>query len=127
LSGEEKPPTRGIKSEEEILLLFHMLESKGDIATWKNFLDNPVLSPLKLFEKGQKELFLRTISAFARFEEWKSLYSLIKDCLSHRDETGRQSWLASDWTVWKTFIEAASHERETQIEYALVLCFRNNC
>jgi len=116
LSGEDKTPTRGIKSEEEILLLFDMLESKSDIATWKGFIDSPVLGPLRLFEKGQKDLLLRTISVFALFNEWKSLYSLIKDCLVHQDENGRQSLLASDWTVWRAFIQAASHERDTRIE-----------
>jgi hypothetical protein len=125
LSSGENPPTRGIKSEEEILLLFEMLEAKADIATWKRFLDNPLLSPLKLFKQGQKELFLRTLSVFARFGEWSSLYSLVKDCLNHRDGSGRQSLLASDWVVWKTFIDAASHEQETQIEYAVVVPFRN--
>lgn len=109
--NDPKPP-RGLQSEEEILLLFDMLESKGDIATWKTALDSPLLDPRRLFQAGQKDLFLRTVSVFARFGEWQAVYTLVKDCLSWKD--GDQlSLLASDWSVWERWVEAAAHVQDS--------------
>ncbi|MBE3045732.1 hypothetical protein IMZ48_24940 [Candidatus Bathyarchaeota archaeon] len=111
-------PVRGIHSEEEMLLYFDMLESRGDISLLKDALQGPLLSPLKQFRQGRKEIFLRAVRVLSAAKEWAMVYSLTKDCLSEKDELGRTSLLASDWGVWKSLVEAASHILSTDPEYA---------
>lgn len=102
-------PARGIQSEEETLLYFDMLESRGDFALLRDVLKSPLLDPLKQFRLGRKEIVLRAVRVLSQAKEWETVYSLIKDCLSEKDEQGRPSLLASDWNMWKSLIEAAAH------------------
>lgn len=116
--GEKDVPVRGIHSEEETLLYFDMLESRGDLALLKDALRGPLLSPLRQFRLGRKEIFLRAVRVLSTAKEWGMVYTLIKDCLSEKDEQGRPSLLASDWSVWKSLVEAATHVLSTDPEYA---------
>lgn len=106
-------PARGIQSEEETLLYFDMLESRGDFAQLGDALKGPLLDPLKQFCLGRKEIVLRAVRVLSGAREWETVYSLIKDCLSEKDEQGRPSLLASDWSIWKNLVEAASHTVST--------------
>ena len=102
-------PARGIQTEEETLLYFDMLESRGDFTLLRDALKSPLLDPLKQFRLGRKEIVLRTVCVLSQAKEWETVYSLIKDCLSEKDQQGRPSLLASDWNIWKNLVEAASH------------------
>ena len=111
-------PLRGIHSEEEILLYFDMLESRDDFSQLKKALQGPLLDPLKQFRLGRKEIVLRAIRVLSKANEWAIVYALIKDCLTEKDEQGRPSLLASDWSIWKSLVEAATHLVSTNPEYA---------
>lgn len=106
-------PARGVQTEEETLLYFDMLESRGDFSLLRDALKSPLLDPLKQFRLGRKEVVLRAIRVLSGTKEWETVYSLTKDCLSEKDEQGRPSLLASDWNIWKSLIEAASHTVST--------------
>ncbi|SPN96574.1 uncharacterized protein DNG_00097 [Cephalotrichum gorgonifer] len=112
-AGEEDMPLRGIHTEEEILLYFDMLESGGDLAQLKGVLAGPLLNPLNQFRLGRKEIVLRAVRVLAKAKEWQAVYSLTRDCLSEKDEQGRPSLLASDWNIWKSLVEAATHLMST--------------
>lgn len=112
-SGEKDMPARGVQTEEETLLYFDMLESRGDFSLLRDALKSPLLDPLKQFRLGRKEIVLRAIRVLSGTKEWETVYSLTKDCLSEKDEQGRPSLLASDWNIWKSLIEAASHTVST--------------
>ena len=118
MKAGEDMPLRGIHSEEEILLYFDMLESRCDLSQLKDALQGPLLDPLKQFRLGRKEIFLRAVSVLSKGREWQTVYSLIKDCLSEKDEQGRPSLFASDWNTWKSLVEAATHVLATNPEYA---------
>lgn len=116
MKAGEDIPVRGIHSEEEILLYFDMLESRDDLNQLKEALEGPLLNPLKQFRLRRKEIFLRAVRVLSKAKDWQVVYSLIKDCLSEKDEHGRPSLLASDWTIWKSLVEAATNILSTNPE-----------
>ncbi|KAK2001511.1 N-acetyltransferase B complex non catalytic subunit [Colletotrichum falcatum] len=103
---------RAIKTEEEILLFYRLLEAHGSDAEWDAALQGPTLNPVYQFKAGRKDLFLQTIDVLERKENWKTVYDLCRKCLSFTDDKGQLSLLACDWAVWKKFLNAASRTGE---------------
>lgn len=75
---------------------------------------SPQLGALKQFHEGRKHLFLEALDAFEAWGKWDDIYDLCLQALSRRDDDGAPSFLASDWRVWKRFIEAASKRTEDE-------------
>ncbi|GKT40674.1 uncharacterized protein ColSpa_00855 [Colletotrichum spaethianum] len=105
---------RAIKTEEEILLFYRILEAHGSDAEWEAALKGPTLNPVYQFKAGRKDLFLQTIDVLERKGNWKTVYELCRECLSAKDEKGQLSLLACDWAVWKKFLNAAGRTGEAQ-------------
>ncbi|POR34924.1 Uncharacterized protein TPAR_04852 [Tolypocladium paradoxum] len=112
-----KPPARGVQTEEEILLLYDVVETHGTAADIEKLLASPVFSPVSQFRLGRKELFLRIAAKHQRQGDWESLFDLCRDCLSDADEDDVPTLLAADWLVWRHFIDAASHLKTVNPEY----------
>jgi N-terminal acetyltransferase B complex non-catalytic subunit len=72
-------------------------------------MSSKLFSPLKQFQNGRKELFMRVIAKYRKDENWQSIFQLCKECLVDQDESGSPNFLASDWSVWEVFILAAEH------------------
>ncbi|KAF9870648.1 N-acetyltransferase B complex non catalytic subunit [Colletotrichum karsti] len=118
-SGADKNgdvPDRAIKTEEEILLFYRILEAHASDAEWDSALKGPTLSPVFQFKAGRKDLFLQCIDVFERKEKWRTVYDLCKECLSVTDEKGQLNLLACDWAVWKKFLNAAGRIGESAQE-----------
>ncbi|KAI8309474.1 hypothetical protein K4K59_009196 [Colletotrichum sp. SAR11_240] len=118
-SGAEKngnAPDRAIKTEEEILLFYRIMEAHASDAEWDAALKGPTLNPVYQLKSGRKDLFLHTIEVFERKEKWKTVYDLCKACLSTTDDKGQLSLLACDWAVWKKFLNAAGRIGESAQE-----------
>ncbi|KAE9570348.1 hypothetical protein CGMCC3_g13465 [Colletotrichum fructicola] len=118
-SGAEKNgnvPDRAIKTEEEILLFYRIMEAHASDAEWDAALKGPTLNPVYQLKSGRKDLFLQTIEVFERKEKWKTVYDLCKVCLSMTDDKGQLSLLACDWAVWKKFLNAAGRIGESAQE-----------
>ncbi|KAF5010377.1 hypothetical protein FDECE_3493, partial [Fusarium decemcellulare] len=103
-----KPQPRSIQTEEEILLLYDIVEKHGGPEDFEKIVSSPVFCPLVQFRKGRKELFLRVITKQQGQEDYEAVYQLCKDCLSTEDENGQPNLLGADWKVWKHFIDAAA-------------------
>lgn len=102
-------PARSIQKEEEILLLYDIVENYGTAQDFEKLVSSPVFSPLTHFRQGRKELFLRVIAKHRCDKKWEAIYHLCKECLLENDEEGHPNLLASDYQVWEEFILAASH------------------
>ncbi|KAI5463565.1 N-acetyltransferase B complex non catalytic subunit-domain-containing protein [Mariannaea sp. PMI_226] len=109
-----KPQPRSIQTEEEILLLYEIVEKHGSPADFEKVVASPVFGPLVQFRQGRKELFLRIVSKYQRDKDWEAMYQLCKDCLSTTDENGQPNLMASDWSVWRQFIDAAAQLRNAK-------------
>ncbi|KAM0413590.1 hypothetical protein ACHAPT_013631 [Fusarium lateritium] len=103
-----KRQPRSVRTEEEILLLYDIVEKHGSEEDFEKLVSSPVFCPLVQFRKGRKELFLRVISKHQRREDHEAIYQICKDCLSTEDENGHPNLLGADWKVWKHFIDAAA-------------------
>ncbi|KAH6995890.1 N-acetyltransferase B complex non catalytic subunit-domain-containing protein [Ilyonectria sp. MPI-CAGE-AT-0026] len=103
-----KPQPRSIQSEEEILLLYDIVEKHGTSNDFEKLISSSLFCPLVQFQKGRKELALRTLAKHQRDSDWEAIYRLCKDCLSTTDESGQPNLLASDWTIWRQLIDAAA-------------------
>ncbi|KAK1985248.1 N-acetyltransferase B complex non catalytic subunit [Colletotrichum cereale] len=111
---------RAIKTEEEILLFYRILEAHGSEAEWDAALQGPTLNPVHQFKAGRKDLFLQTIDVLERKGKWKTVYDLCRKCLSDTDDKDQLSLLACDWAVWKKFLNAAgrtgeAHDASTEV------------
>ncbi|KAF6838332.1 hypothetical protein CPLU01_02444 [Colletotrichum plurivorum] len=107
-------PDRAIKTEEEILLFYRILEAHGSDADWEAALKGPTLNPVHQFKIGLKDLFIQTIEVLERKEKWQTVYDICKECLSATDEKGQLSQLGCDWSVWKKFLNAAGRIGDAQ-------------
>lgn len=109
-SAENSPkaPARGIQTEEEVLLLYEIVETHGTAEDLAKLLKSSVFSPVKQFNLGRKELFQRIVEKHRRDGEWEAMFNLCRDCLSEKDEDGQPILLASDIVIWRHFIFAAS-------------------
>ncbi|KAK7425749.1 hypothetical protein QQZ08_007724 [Neonectria magnoliae] len=108
-----KPQPRSIQTEEEILLLYDIVEKHGNSGDFEKLISSPLFCPLVQFQKGRKELALRAIAKHRRESDWEAIYELCKDCLSTTDENGQPNLMASDWTIWRQFIDAATQIKST--------------
>ncbi|OLN87404.1 hypothetical protein CCHL11_09575 [Colletotrichum chlorophyti] len=104
---------RAIKTEEEILLFYRILEAHGSDAEWEAALKGPTLNPVYQFKAGRKDLFLQTIDVLERKGQWKTVYDLCKACLSETNAKGQLSLLACDWAVWEKFLNAAGRSGDS--------------
>ena len=107
-------PARGINTEEEIILLYDIVETHGTEDDVKRVIESPVFSPAAQFQMGRKELFHHVAARYLSRREWDALFTLCKTCL---DEGGL---LASDWVVWKQFVESAEQLKSSDSRYVVV-------
>lgn len=105
---------RSVRSEEEILLYYRVLETNGTDEEWQAALSDPKLGPIPQFHLGHKELLLEALEVSARRLNWRDVYSLCKRCLMGPEDAQQANLLACDWAIWKHFLTAASHLRATQ-------------
>ncbi|KAJ6445213.1 N-acetyltransferase B complex, non-catalytic subunit [Purpureocillium lavendulum] len=110
------PPARSIRTEEEILLLYDVVEEHGSAADFAKLLASPVFSPVSQFRLGRKELFLRVVVKLRREGDWQSVFDFCHECLSDADENDEPTLLASDWSVWRHFIDAAAQLKSVNPE-----------
>ncbi|KAK4065909.1 uncharacterized protein Triagg1_8461 [Trichoderma aggressivum f. europaeum] len=109
-----KPPPRRVKTEEETLLLYDIVETHGTPQDFLKLISSPVFSPAAQFRQGRKEVALRAIVKFRRDGDWLAVFNLCKDCLSDCDADGQLTLLASDITVWRHIIDAAGHIKDAE-------------
>ncbi|EQK99899.1 N-acetyltransferase B complex, non-catalytic subunit [Ophiocordyceps sinensis CO18] len=102
-------PARGIQTEQEIMLLYDIVETHGTAAGFDELLASPVFSPVSQFRLGRKEPLLQAVARYQRQRNWETVFDLCNDCLSDADEDDEPTLLASDWLVWRHFIDAATH------------------
>lgn len=101
---------RSVRTEEEVLLLYRILETNGSSEEWQAALEHPQLGPIEQFRRGRKDLFLQALRVCEARGEWQTAYKLCKDCLLvTEDGKTRANMLACDWVVWDQFLKAASH------------------
>ncbi|KAL7788594.1 N-acetyltransferase B complex non catalytic subunit domain-containing protein [Trichoderma ceciliae] len=111
-----KSSSRRVKTEEEILLLYDVVETHGTLQDFRKLASSPVFSPVAQFRQGRKEVFLRAVAKFSRDGDWVTVFNLCKDCLSDCDSDGQLTLLACDVAVWRHLITAASYVKETDPE-----------
>lgn len=75
---------------------------------------SPRVGALKQFREGRKHLFLEALDAFEAWGEWDDIYEFCLEALRWKDDDGAPSFLASDWRVWKRFIESASKRSDDE-------------
>ncbi|KPM44463.1 hypothetical protein AK830_g2136 [Neonectria ditissima] len=109
-----KPQPRSIQTEEEIFLLYDIIEKHGTSSDFEKLIASPLFCPLVQFRQGRKELVLRVIAKHQRESDWEAIYQICKDCLSTTDESDRPNLMASDWTIWRHFIDAAAQMKSTK-------------
>lgn len=113
-------PARGIKTEEEILLLYDVVETHGTAEDYVKLTASPVFGPIRQLQEGRKELLLRVGHKYRSTSNWQSLFDLCKSALSQVDENDQPTMMAADWLIWREFIGAAEKLAETDSEYALL-------
>lgn len=96
-----------MQTEEEILLLYDIIEKHGSAEDLKKLLNSPIFNPITQLHQGRKELFMRVVAKYQRENDWENIYQICKDCLSTDDKNGQPNLLASDWVIWREFILAA--------------------
>ncbi|QUC20999.1 uncharacterized protein UV8b_05240 [Ustilaginoidea virens] len=101
-------PARGVKTEEEILLLYKVVETHGSPEDLEKLVASPVFSPAVQLRLGRRELFLRVSQRYRKQHSWEQLCNLCHDCLSDNNDADEPSLRACDWSVWKQYIEAAA-------------------
>jgi hypothetical protein len=105
-----KTAARTVQSEEEILLLYDVVEKHGTSDDLSRLLGSKSFGPVPQFRKGRKELLMRTLDRHRQSHDWRAVFDLCKQCLMGDDsESAEPNCLAADWSVWQDFIEAASH------------------
>lgn len=116
-------PPRGIQSEQEILLLYDIVETHGTADDWNKLIDSPVFSPLVQFRKGRKELFQRVAAKYTSSQKWTALCDLCYGVLSDVGDDGELTLTACDWLVWRHFLEAAAQIKSSDAGYVCVFLF----
>ncbi|KAG5926481.1 hypothetical protein E4U42_003280 [Claviceps africana] len=112
-SQTAEKPARGIRSEQEMLLLYDIVETHGTAEDLSKLINSPVFSPVVQFRMGRKELFRRVASKYKTSQQWAALCDLCHECLSAAGEDGELTLLACDWSVWRHFLEAAVHVKSS--------------
>ncbi|UKZ80056.1 hypothetical protein TrVFT333_007821 [Trichoderma virens FT-333] len=116
-----KPPARRVKTEEETLLLYDIVETHGTPQDFLKLISSPVFSPAAQFRQGRKEVALRAIAKFKRDGDWLAVFNLCRDCLSDCDADRQLTLLASDIAVWRHIIDAAGHIKDVDPESTSVV------
>ncbi|KAL6903921.1 N-acetyltransferase B complex non catalytic subunit domain-containing protein [Trichoderma evansii] len=116
-----KAPSRRVKTEEEVLLLYDIVETHGTPEDYRKLISSPIFSPVVQFRQGRKEVVMRAIAKFSRDGDWPTVFNLCNDCLSDCDADGQLTLLASDIAMWRHLITAASHMKNTNPESANVI------
>ncbi|PHH78805.1 hypothetical protein CDD82_2832 [Ophiocordyceps australis] len=110
-SAEDGPPpqpVRGIRSEEEVLLLYEIVDTHGTTQDFSKLFSSPIFSPVSQFRLGRKEPFLRAVDKYRRQGDWQVVFDLCSECLADGDQDDEPTLLACDWLVWRSFIQAGS-------------------
>lgn len=105
-----------MKTEEEVLLLYDIVETHGTPEDFRKLIASPIFSPAVQFRQGRKEVVMRAIAKFSRDGDWPAVFNLCNDCLSDCDVDGQLTLLASDIAMWRHIITAASHMKDTNPE-----------
>lgn len=87
---------------------------------------SPKLGALKQLAEGRRDLFLDALDKFEAWGKWHDIYDVCLQALGRTDDDGAPSFVASDWRVWKRFIEAASKSHDDK-KYGLPPSWRNAC
>ncbi|EHK17854.1 uncharacterized protein TRIVIDRAFT_76406 [Trichoderma virens Gv29-8] len=116
-----KPPARRVKTEEETLLLYDIVETHGTPQDFLKLISSPVFSPAAQFCQGRKEVALRAIAKFKQDGDWLAVFNLCRDCLSDCDADRQLTLLASDIAVWRHIIDAAGHIKDVDPESTSVV------
>ncbi|KAL7805034.1 N-acetyltransferase B complex non catalytic subunit domain-containing protein [Trichoderma aethiopicum] len=116
-----KTSPRRVKTEEETLLLYDIVETHGSPQDFQKLISSPVFSPAAQFRLGRKEVALRAVAKFRRDGDWRAVFDLCRECLSDCDSDGQLTLLASDIAVWRHLIDAAGHIKEVDPESPAVI------
>lgn len=107
---------RSIRTEDEILLYYRILETHGSDAEWEAVLSHPKFGPVEQFRLGRKDILLRAAQVSRRKGQWSIIYRLCKECLTLSADDNQLKLLACDWIVWQLFLEAARHTKDESPE-----------
>ncbi|CEJ93740.1 hypothetical protein VHEMI09310 [[Torrubiella] hemipterigena] len=107
-------PARGIKTEQEILLLYQIIDTHGTEDDYQKLIKSPLFNPVAQFHMGRTELLTVVANRYRSQGKWDDLFEVCESCLSSVDEKKQISMLASDWAIWKLYLEAASHIKATK-------------
>ncbi|KOS20857.1 hypothetical protein ESCO_004545 [Escovopsis weberi] len=107
-----KAPARRVQTEEEIILLYDIVEAHGTADDFEKLVSSAVFSPVSQFRQGRKELLLRAVDKYGRDGNWAAVFRLCRQCLSETDEKGQPTLLASDYFTWRHLISAATHLKD---------------
>ncbi|KAF4584040.1 N-acetyltransferase B complex, non-catalytic subunit [Ophiocordyceps camponoti-floridani] len=105
----QQPPSRGIQTEQEISLLYEIVERHGAAADMDKVLASPVFGPVPQFRLGRKEPLFIAVEIYRRRADWDAVFNLCCDCLEDVDDKDEPTLLACDWRIWRHVIEAAGH------------------
>ncbi|PHH72615.1 hypothetical protein CDD80_4413 [Ophiocordyceps camponoti-rufipedis] len=105
----QQPPLRGIQTEQEILLLYEIVERHGAAADMDKVLASPVFGPVPQVRLGRKEPLFIAVEIYRRRADWDAVFDLCCDCLDDVDDKGEPTLLACDWRIWRHVIEAAGY------------------
>lgn len=100
---------RALRTEEEVLLLYRILETHGSDDDWVAALSHSEFSPVPQFRLGRKDLLLHVLDVSKRKGDWRTVYTLSKECLTLSGNESSLKLLACDWKVWKALLDGASH------------------
>ena len=96
--------------------MYEVVGTHGSASDLSKLLDSSVFSPVEQLKQGRKEPLMYTIEKLKSDENWHSLYSVCRDCLSVSEDNGELTLQASDWDVWQSFIIAASQIQDSDAE-----------
>ncbi|KAH7310691.1 putative cytoskeleton organization protein [Stachybotrys elegans] len=102
-------PPRSVQTEQDILLLYHIVEAHGSPADLEKLTSSPIFAPLEQFRRGNREVFAHCVARLHSKRDWKALFPLCKELLSKADSYDKESLQTCDWSLWKKFIDAASN------------------
>lgn len=115
---EAKNTSRTIQSEQEILLMYDVVQKHGKPEEVSKLVSSPIFGPVARFRCGEKELLMRVLDMHQRAQDWAAVFSLCKQCLEDEGVgSAGANLLAADWSIWQLFIKAAASLQSTDPEY----------
>ena len=103
-TDSSESPSRGLQTEEEILLYYKVLLKYGSKQDVVSLINSPKLGALQQLKQGRQHLFNQAIRALEGLNCPQETFSLCLGALEIADQNGSSSALASDWTFWKSFL-----------------------